>query len=106
MNMALEAGKKAVKQLHDALPERPHEARQSVNLNQLIHEIAEMTNEQLLKRSIDLRLSLVSTLPSLTAQPSRLRVAIKQLLDNAIEAIDFSKSSNREILITTAQAEN
>ncbi|TCS38883.1 nitrogen fixation negative regulator NifL [Reinekea marinisedimentorum] len=106
MNMALEAGKKAVQQLRDALPERPYEARQSVNLNQLVHEIAEMSNERLLKRSIDLRLSLVTTLPSITAQPSRLRVAIKQLLDNAIDAIDYSKSSTREILISTGQAES
>lgn len=106
MNMALDAGKAALTQLREALPERPVEARQSVNLNQLIHELAEMSSDRLLKRSIELRLVLVANLSTLTAQPSRLRVALKQLLDNAIDAIDFGKCEHREIQISTRQIED
>ncbi len=105
LNLALSAGHDALNQLRNALPERPFEARQSVNLNQIIHDVSAMASEKLLQRSIDLRLTLNGTLPTFTAQPSRLRVALKQLLDNAIEAIDFQKSTEREIHISTNNRE-
>ncbi|TXR53021.1 nitrogen fixation negative regulator NifL [Reinekea thalattae] len=105
MIMALDAGKEAVKQLHQALPERAFEAKQSVNVNQLVHEVSQMKSEQLMRRSIELRLSLLTNLPAIIAQPSRLRVALKQLLENAIEAIDYAKCERREILISTSQVD-
>lgn len=105
MAIALDAGKSALQQLRDARPERPYEAKTSVNLNQIVHELSMMTSERLLQRSIAFRLALNGTLPAVNGKPARLRVAIKQLIDNAIEAIDFSKSPNREIVISTAVQE-
>ncbi len=104
--MAFNAGQDALNQLRDALPERPYEARQSVNLNQIIHEVSAMATKKLLKRSIDLQLTLNGTLPTFNAQPSRLRVALKQLIDNALEAIDFNKSSQRVIQISTKKVDD
>ncbi|MBW8191964.1 nitrogen fixation negative regulator NifL [Neiella marina] len=101
MEDALRTGAESVEQLKLALPERASEATQPVNVNQLIHDISAMATERLLARSIPLQLSLMATLPSINGQPSRLRVALKQLLDNAIDAIDFSKSSQRQILISS-----
>lgn len=101
MEHALKEGSESIDQLKNALPERPQEAQQPVNVNQLVHEISAMTTERLLARSIPLHLSLTATLPSFNGQPSRLRVAFKQLLDNAIEAIDFHKCADREIQIHT-----
>ncbi|MCM2680456.1 nitrogen fixation negative regulator NifL [Echinimonas agarilytica] len=102
MSIALDAGKNALQQLRDARPERPHEAKTSVNLNQIVHELSMMTSERMLQRSISFRLALTGTLPAINGKPARLRVAIKQLIDNAIEAIDFSKSTLREIIISTS----
>ncbi|GGA76796.1 hypothetical protein GCM10011369_18390 [Neiella marina] len=101
MEEALRTGANSVEELKNALPERPQEALQPVNVNQLIHDISAMATERLLGRSIPLQLSLTATLPSINGQPSRLRVALKQLLDNAIDAIDYAKSANRQILIST-----
>ncbi|WP_411991339.1 nitrogen fixation negative regulator NifL [Agarivorans sp. DSG3-1] len=101
MQAGLEAGHAAIDQLQSALPEKPQEAVQSVNVNQLVHEVTEMSNQRLLSRSITMQLSLNGTLPPLSGQPSRLRVAIKQLIDNAIEAIDLAKKTRREIVCST-----
>ena len=101
MEHALKEGSNSVLALQNALPERPQEALQPVNVNQLVHEVSAMAAERLMARSIPLHLSLTATLPSLTGQPSRLRVAFKQVLDNAMEAIDFNKSAVREIQIHT-----
>lgn len=106
MEHALQEGSDSVEQLKNALPERPQEALQPVNLNQLIHEISMMSSERLLARSIPLHLALTATLPAFTGQPSRLRVAFKQILDNAIEAIDFHKCSEREIQIHTKEQDD
>lgn len=101
MTLAFNAGEKALDTLRHSLPERPKEARQSVNLNQFIHELTLMLSESLQKQGIDLQLNLLGTLPSCNAQPFRLRVAMKQLIDNAIEAIVYSKSEKRLIKLST-----
>ncbi|TAA48257.1 nitrogen fixation negative regulator NifL [Corallincola luteus] len=101
MEMALKSGADAVDQLRDALPDRPQEAQQPVNINQLVHDVAALSTQRLLKTSIPMQLKLTATLPSINGQPSRLRVAIKQLLDNAIDAIEFGKPQSREIEIQT-----
>lgn len=101
MQAGLEAGHAAIAQLESALPRKPHEPTQSLNINQLVHEVTELSSDRLLNRSITMQLSLNGTLPSLTGQPSRLRVALKQLIDNAIEAIDYAKKTRREIVCST-----
>lgn len=101
MNMALSAGNDALSQLRNALPERVYEAKQSVNINQLLHELSLICMPPLLQHGIDLQLSFTATLPTLIAQPSRLRVAFKKLLDNAIDSIVINSCLTREILIST-----
>jgi nitrogen fixation negative regulator NifL len=105
MNMALDASNDVLALLRNSHPERTPEARQSTNVNQVIHDLSQISTAKLLQHSIELRLSLAGTLASLPAQPSRLRVAFKKLLDNAIDAIVFNRCAEREILITT-QVEN
>lgn len=105
MNMALDAGNEALVQLRNALPERSPEARQLTNINQVIHDLVQMTTQKLLQNSIELTLNLKATLPNINAQPARLRLAFKKLLDNAIDAIVFNNCEVREIEIKT-QIEN
>jgi nitrogen fixation negative regulator NifL len=101
MQLAFNASENALNTIRNALPERPHEARQSVNLNQLVHEISVIETESLMKKSIELRLTLEGTLPTFNAQPARLRVALKQLVDNAIDAINSKGDHQRIIEIET-----
>ncbi|MEI6894509.1 MAG: nitrogen fixation negative regulator NifL [Colwellia sp.] len=105
MNRALNAGNDALTQLRNALPERSPEARQLTNINQVVHDLTQMTTHKLLQHSIEFNLSLKGTLPSINAQPSRLRLAFKKLLDNAIDSIVFNQCDKREIIIKT-QIEN
>ncbi|WP_051326580.1 nitrogen fixation negative regulator NifL [Aliagarivorans taiwanensis] len=103
MKIGVEAGSQAIEQLQQALPERPQEARQPVNLNQLVHDVTAISNQRLLQGSVSVQLKLTGVLPSVTGQANRLRVALKQLLDNAIEAIEFNKCAQREIVISTME---
>jgi nitrogen fixation negative regulator NifL len=106
MQLAFNASEAALNAIQNALPERPPEARQSVNLNQLVHEISVIETEILMKKSIELRLSLEGTLPTFNAQPARLRVALKQLVDNAIDAVDSHRGEVRVIEIETRNEED
>lgn len=101
MNMALNAGNEALVQLRNALPERSAEPRQLTNINQVVHDLSQMTMHKLLQNSIELNLCLNATLININAQPSRLRLAFKKLLDNAIDSIVFNKRGVREIEIKT-----
>lgn len=103
MNMAISAGNNVIELLRNSLPERPAEAKQSTNINQVIHDLSQICTTKLLKNSIELKLSLTATLHSINAQPSRLRVAFKKLLDNAIDSIVFNRCAEREILISTQE---
>ncbi len=103
LNDGLASGANVLEQLQQALPERPQEAVQPTNLNQLIHEVSMMMTPRLLKLSIEMQLQLNATLPSIVGQPFRLRVALKQLIENAVDAIERSRSNERQILIRSAE---
>ena len=106
LEMALSSGTEVLEQLQTALPERAREAVQPVNLNQIIHDVTAMATQRLLRLSISMQLQLTATLPSITGQPQRLRVAIKQLIDNAIDAIEYARCDERLILIRTVESED
>ena len=106
MSLALNAGNEALVQLRNALPERSPETRQLTNINQVVHDLSQMTMHKLLHNSIELNLCLNATLININAQPSRLRLAFKKLLDNAIDSIVFNNRGVREIEIKTRSEED
>lgn len=95
----------ALDEIKQAIPERSDEAFQPVNLNQVVRDATTISTEQLLTASVDLDLQLAGTLPSLNGKPNRLLLALKQLIDNAVDAIQSSKSHSRSVLISTRESE-
>lgn len=106
LEMALESGKEASERLRRALPERPLEAQQPVNLNQILHDTLALTTPRALALGITIRWQPQSDLPAVQGQPGRLRLACKQLLENALEAIDRSRPAQRDVLLTTLADED
>ncbi|MCQ1058586.1 nitrogen fixation negative regulator NifL [Photobacterium sp. ZSDE20] len=101
MSEATQAGFQALDNIQLAIPERPYEAFQLVNINQLIHDAVEVNAKALLNDSINCHLEFTGTLRPIEGKPARLLLAICQIIENAIDAINRSGNSERTITITT-----
>ena len=94
-------GTQALREINHAIPERPDDPFQTVNVNQIIRDVTAIITPQLLKKSIQLELCLEATLESITAKPSRLLLMLKQLIENAIDSIQNAKQPTRNIAISS-----
>ena len=103
MDEAMNNALQALKQVKQAIPERNDEAFQPVNFNQLIRDVTTISTDQLLASSTRLDLQLTPTLSSITGKPNRLLLAFKQLIDNALDSIQYSRGSSRMIQLTTKE---
>ena len=104
MDEAMGNAVSAMDEIKQAIPERSGEAFQPVNINQVIKDVTSITTDALLLSSTKLDLKLASRLPTINGMPHRLVLAIKQLLDNALDSIQSSKSSERIITIATFES--
>ncbi|QSX34196.1 nitrogen fixation negative regulator NifL [Shewanella avicenniae] len=96
----------AMNEIKQAIPERSNEAFQPVNLNLIVRDATAISTDELLLSSTHLQLALKPTLPSISGMPHRLVLALKQVIDNAVDAIQASKASERTLLITTDEDDN
>lgn len=96
-----EQGMQAIMNLRGAVPSSGIAEPAPVNLNQLVHDVLLVSTERLLSEGIQVDWQPSSRLPSVNGWETRLRSMIKQLLDNAIEAIVDSDPAMREIRLTT-----
>ncbi|MCE0495519.1 nitrogen fixation negative regulator NifL [Vibrio salinus] len=101
MDEAMNTAVQAMDDIKQAVPERTSEAFQPVNLNLVVKDATSISTDELLLSSIDLNLSLDAQLPVLNGMPHRLVLALKQLLDNAIDSIQASKAKDRTIQVST-----
>lgn len=96
----------AMDDIKQAIPERSGEALQPVNINQVIRDVTAISTDELLLSSTKLDLELEPRLPTINGMPHRLVLALKQLLDNALDSIQSSKHSDRVILISSYEDES
>jgi len=101
MDEAMNTAVHAMDEIKQAIPERISEAFQPVNLNLIVKDATSISTDELLMSSTDLHLNLNSTLPVINGMPHRLILALKQLIDNAIDAIQVAKSTDRILQIKT-----
>lgn len=94
-------GMTAIENLRNAVPNGIDIEPLSLNLNQLVHDVLLISTERLLGEGIVVDWQPKPTLKPLLGWEAKLRSMIKQLLDNAIEAIVDSGSTTRVISITT-----
>ncbi len=99
MDEAMDSALDAMQDIKLAIPERTHEAFQPVNLNQVIRDVSDISTDELLKSSTNLELILTPRISTINGMSHRLILALKQLIDNAIDAIQAAKTSERTIVI-------
>lgn len=97
----LNIGETVVGNLNAALPRRTKEAVQPVNLNEVVHEVLSISTERLLAQGVQVDLKLAPALPSVLGHRYELCSLVKQLVDNAIDALGEPGVVRRELLIAT-----
>ncbi len=84
-----------------AVPSPPQEAKQPVNINQIIRDAIALSTHALLSQGITVEWKPSLYLPAVIGREQRLLGMFKQLLDNAIEAMSDRKIDYRELSIIT-----
>lgn len=100
-----EQGETILKNLRNAIPQVAVIEPSSINFNRIIHDVLLATTERLLSQGIVIDWQPLPTLPPLHGWEPNLRSMVKQLLDNAIDAISDSDAGLREIVLQTSSEE-
>ncbi|HQC72412.1 MAG TPA: nitrogen fixation negative regulator NifL [Candidatus Competibacteraceae bacterium] len=101
LRQATTTGQAALKRLRALIPEVPPETAAPVNINQLLREVLELCKQRLLAGGMIVDWKPAPMLPTITARASRLRGMFKQLLDNALDAMEGNRHQPRELRIVT-----
>ena len=99
MREALEAGKTALTGLTEKAPVHKPLSKVPVNMNQLIREAVSICSERMCANGIEFVWHPQKRLPSIIGNENRLRTMLKQLVENAIEAMQSSDSEACELKI-------
>lgn len=94
-------GEEALKTLQRCVPEIPESAVMPVNLNQLLHQVIRLFSNKFLANGIVVDWLPNPILPSILGSDNKLRMLFKQLIDNAVDAMNRASSRERVIKITT-----
>ncbi len=96
-------GEETLSTLQRCVPEIPESAVIPINLNQLLHEVMLLNNQTFLANGIVVDWLPNPVLPSMLGSENKLRMLFKQLIDNAVNAINRAGSQERLIKIVTTQ---
>ncbi len=96
-----EQGTKTLENLRNAIPNAAEVEPSTLNLNRIIHDVLLVSTERLLSQGIIIDWQPFSTLPPVLGWEPKIRSMVKQLLDNAIEAITGGGTQAREIYLQT-----
>lgn len=100
------AGRKALETLEAALPMQPREAGLLVNVNALLRQVLELETDRLLAAGIVVDWQPAHVLPEINGHQDQLRSMFKHLIDNAIQALNESGRTHRELRIATRLVES
>ena len=95
------AGEQSIDRLKKCIPDNNASAMIPVNLNQLLHETIVLMTDRLLACGVVVDWKPTPVLPNLMGHENHLRNMFKQLIENAIEAMNQSGIVNRELRIST-----
>ena len=98
---ALASGQEAMDKLQETMPAPLLESKKPVNINELLRETLAITTDKLLAAGIVVEWKPTSQLPSIIGRERRLRHMFKQLVDNAIEAMNVRQIKERVLTIHT-----
>jgi len=103
LQQARESSLQAIETLQRCLPEGVNkEALQWLNINELLRDILALATPRLLALGITVEWQPQAMLAPIYGQDKRLRGLFKQLIDNAMDAIEFGpRRGGRELRVTT-----
>jgi signal transduction histidine kinase len=78
----------------------------SVNVNEAVREVIELTYGEALKNGVSVRTQLADGLPLIQGDRVQLQQVILNLILNAVQAMGAVSDGTREVLITTSQTAN
>lgn len=102
LNEALEAGQKAMETLGASMPEEPQEADAPLNLNEVLRDTLALLTPPLLAAGITVDWKPAPVLANVRGRRMQLLNVFKQLMENAIEAMNGSRRPQRELRVMTA----
>jgi C4-dicarboxylate-specific signal transduction histidine kinase len=77
----------------------------SVNANEAVREVLELTHGEALKHGVSVRTQLADGLPLIQGDRVQLQQVVLNLILNAVQAMGAVADGTREVLITTSQTE-
>lgn len=95
----MRTGESVIENLNKALPQESKEASIPVNMNEVVREVLSLSTKELLSQGIQIDLQLSPELPYISGRPNQLCSLLKQLVDNAIQAM--TDSGRRELRVST-----
>ncbi len=97
----LDSCRETIESLRSVIPEPRPESRTSVNINEVMRDVLDLTTSRMLACGISVQWQPQAVMPSVNAYPNRIRSMFKSLVDNAIDAINIKGWREREIHVTT-----
>lgn len=101
MRTALDLGKQALESLTELVPARRNVPKVGVNVNQLIREVVSICAQQMSANGIEFHWSPEKHLPSVLGHETQLRSMLKQLIENAIDAMSSSTVTERSLEVVS-----
>lgn len=95
-------GEETLATLQHCVPEIPESAVVAINVNQLLHEVLRLCSQNLLANGVVVDWLPNPVLPTIPGAENKLRMLFKQLIDNAVNALNQAGSRERLIKISTA----
>ena len=102
LNQVRTMGEETLNTLQRCVPEIPESAVIPVNLNQLLHEVLLLNSQKFLANGVVVDWMPNPVLPSILGSENKLRMLFKQLIDNAVNAMNRAGCNDRLIKIGTA----
>jgi nitrogen fixation negative regulator NifL len=101
LTQALMTGREILLKLQNSIPAVPPEAIVPVNINHLLREVLTLLTQRMLAGGMAVEWNPAPVLPAVPGRESRLRGMFKQLVENALDAMESQRSAPRELRITT-----
>lgn len=102
LQAALAGSREHLEALRQVIPQSPQEIVVSVNMNEVLRDVLEVSTPRLLAAGVTVDWQPAATLPPIPGRPLQLRMLFKVLVDNAIEAMNIKGWKRRELTLISA----
>jgi len=101
LRQTINEGQKTLQTFQDSMPGNAIKELELVNINQILRDVLGLSTERLLTYGIVVEWDPQPLLPNIYGYANQLRSMFRELIDNAIDAMQISRSNLRELHIHT-----